>query len=265
MKTTVYSLPSLPRSALYVASFVAAIALAFTLGIAAVNAESNDTTAVKAKSELQISASGQVLLRNAKVTSVSNGTLGTTVSFGSTTLAVAVKTDSGTQFVRSNGRHATSSDVKVGDTINVSGSLDLAASTLTVKARVVKNLSLLASSTVKLNAEIESVSTTTNRLVVRTSSGTTTVAVTGGTLIKLDGATVLLASLSAGQNVQVIGTLNVSTGVVTAEKIIVSTDRDDDDDDDEDDDKKDKNDKGLRGYLKDLFKGNGPLKLKFNN
>ncbi|KKW20010.1 MAG: hypothetical protein UY63_C0003G0023 [Parcubacteria group bacterium GW2011_GWA2_51_10] len=241
---------------------LAGAVIALALGVAVANAASNNVgvnISGQTKTEMHIAPSGQVLVRGAKVTAVASSTITSTVSFGSVNLAFVVKTDGSTHFVNRNERRASASDVSVGDTINFSGALDTSVSSLTVNARVVKNVSLPPTAAVTLRGTVESVSTSTQTMVVRTSSSTTTITISGSTSLRLDGRTAALADLRAGSAVHVVGSLNTATNTVAAERVVIS-----EDDDDRREGMKEEIRGSVRGYLKSLFNGIGPFKFRDN-
>lgn len=241
---------------------VAGIAAAFAFNLLIVSAESN--TFKQAHTELHLTQNGNINVRGAKVAAVSSTSITAILGSGELAMTFVVQTDSSTKFVKRSGASEAAADVKVGDTINFSGTLT-DASPLTVKASMVKDLTLSVSGPVVLHGTVSSVNTAGNSLVVTTVSGTTTVTVSSGTLLRLNGSVITLSDIRASDRIQVMGTMNASTNIVAAEKVIVgSKDKDGDDDKKDKNGKNDKKDGKTRGFLKDLFNGNGSFKLKFN-
>lgn len=92
--------------------------------------------------EVLINQNGKVLVRGAMVTATSTSAINAATSFGSTTLPWIINIASTTKFVPHHRRGVSSvADIAVGDVISFSGALDTSATTLTVKARVVKDWS----------------------------------------------------------------------------------------------------------------------------
>jgi len=133
------------------AIIICAATLAVILGIGIANADTNG----KVKTEMHITDNGQVLVRGAKVTAVASTSYTATVTFSSVTQTFTVKTDGSTQFVNRNDRGGAAANVKAGDTINFSGKLDPTASTLTVNAKVIKDLSVPTTTQIESKLELE--------------------------------------------------------------------------------------------------------------
>src|SRR3989344_7774617 len=98
----------------------------------------------KTNVDIQINANGRMNLSGAKVVSVSGSSLVARLSFGSLNMDWTVETDSNTKLTRQKNGVAVMSDIKVGDVINVNGLVDTTATTPTVKATHIKDLTLSA-------------------------------------------------------------------------------------------------------------------------
>ena len=73
--------------------------------------------------EVHIANNGSVFVRGATVSSITNGDLGISVVWGSTDFSWIVKTTAVTKFINSKGKKQTLADLKIGDIVNVTGSL----------------------------------------------------------------------------------------------------------------------------------------------
>ena len=73
--------------------------------------------------EVHIANNGLLLLRNATVLSNARGTLRVGMTLGSLNFTWIVETDSGTEFLIGTGEKETAGDIKVGDTVTVTGTL----------------------------------------------------------------------------------------------------------------------------------------------
>lgn len=91
--------------------------------------------------EMQVGSNGKVIVRGAKVTALSGSAISAQLAFGSFTTNWTVKTDANTEFIHRFGGKASLADVKVGDTLSFSGTLDTGAAAATVNAKVVKDWS----------------------------------------------------------------------------------------------------------------------------
>jgi hypothetical protein len=89
-----------------------------------------------------IGPDGNVLVRGAKVTSVSGSRVTATTAWDDFTLTWRLDTDSGTDFVADDGSDADLSDIDEGDTLSFSGSVDTDAAAFTVDADTVRDWSL---------------------------------------------------------------------------------------------------------------------------
>ena len=105
------------------------------------NGEDRAPRAIMPHVEIQINNGGHVSVRGATVTAISGNTITATTALGSTTLSWTVLTDSSTKFIASSTN--TIGAIAVGDAISFQGSMHGNATTLTVDAKVVKDLSRL--------------------------------------------------------------------------------------------------------------------------
>ncbi|OGG62685.1 hypothetical protein A3C21_03680 [Candidatus Kaiserbacteria bacterium RIFCSPHIGHO2_02_FULL_59_21] len=182
---------------------------------------------------VRIEDDNDVRVRGATVTATS--TSGFTATSNTPPFTFNVQTDSSTKFeIKGSGRGSIA-DIAVGDTVNFRGvAVSDTTSTVTVKATNVENKTAHPKSPktagqVSIKGTVESVSTTAGTLVIVGRNGTTTVSVSGTTSIKNDeGNTLALANLATGSEVKVSGTLNASTQVFAAAKVVVEDDDDGD-------------------------------------
>src|SRR3990167_4054326 len=96
----------------------------------------NDRRATQ-RVEVAITDSGNILVRGAKVTAVSGGTITATTVAGASTLTWTVTTDSLTSFSTSAGAGSSIGQISVGDTVSFAGALS--GTGLSVKATAVKD------------------------------------------------------------------------------------------------------------------------------
>jgi hypothetical protein len=73
--------------------------------------------------EVNIANNGLVLLRGARVVSVSGGTIQVAVAFGAGNFTWKARTNSDTEFFASDGQKGTLDDIVAGDTVTVTGML----------------------------------------------------------------------------------------------------------------------------------------------
>lgn len=124
-------------------SYVTAATLALSIaGVVAANNHKNPVHALGSTLEIHMYDSGKVLVRGAKVSSVSGSTINATTSFGAYGVAWSVKTTNDTKLISRFKGNISLADVKVGDYISFQGSLDTTAVQPTVNAMLVKDWSV---------------------------------------------------------------------------------------------------------------------------
>ncbi len=103
-----------------------------------------DASTLIAAPVVQIGGNGSALVRGAKVTNISDGTLTAQTAWGDSVLTWTVATGSDTDYVRVDGEDADRTDIGLNDAISFSGSLDQSTGALRVSAEVVRDWSLAA-------------------------------------------------------------------------------------------------------------------------
>jgi len=175
-----------------------------------------DTTAT---AQMSIAPSGQVIVRDAKVVSISGTTITVRSSWGAFGIVWTVETTGSTRFVP--GAIASADALKaieVGDLIGFSGELDTAAGKATVRATVVRDAALQQDATTSVGTVL-SINTSNRTFTLSEKDATTTVAMASGTLMTRDGNAATLSDLKVDDNVKVIGSLNTVTRTLTADRI----------------------------------------------
>ena len=216
-----------------IASVAVASALAFLPVIASANEgksnKNEDRLAATQRVEVAINASGNVLVRGAKVTGISGTTLTVTTTAGASTLSWAVTTDGSTAFITSAGSGSSLAQISVGDTVSFAGVLT--GTGLNVKATAVKDWTLGASQR-SISGIVASINGTNTSLTLGNGNGKdndndkddktrATIQLTGSTLIVLNGATTTFASIQTGDKVKATGTMNADNTVLTATSVTV--------------------------------------------
>ncbi|MBV9349237.1 MAG: hypothetical protein JO026_00635, partial [Patescibacteria group bacterium] len=158
-----------------------------------------------------MSDSGAVAVHGAKVTAVSGSTITAQTAFGATVLSWTVDTNNSTSFAPKGNASNTLSNVKAGDYISFSGTLDSAAANLTVTANTIRDYSLLPvsgdlSGNAMLSGTVNSVNTSGNTFVLSTKDhGMVTVSVATSTALLNGDGSFLLGNLALGNSVMVKG------------------------------------------------------------
>jgi hypothetical protein len=175
--------------------------------------------------EIQINDNGRVLVRGAKVTSVSGSIINTSTAFGSTSVAWTIRTDSSTNFINKGGKNIGLGDIGVGDILSFNGTLDPTASSLTVNAKQVKNWS---KNTVSLEKHVFSGTLQTAPSATLPTSFTFTVGSTDYTVNVPVGISILgknwltlpIGSYVVGDKVNVYGVIQSSTTPVIDASVV---------------------------------------------
>lgn len=211
-----------------ITSVAVASALAFLPIIASANEGNKDNKgenrlAATQRVEVAINASGNVLVRGAKVTGISGSVITVTTTAGASTLSWAVTTDNSTAFVTSSGGGSSLGQISVGDTVSFAGTLT--GTGLSVKASAVKDWTLGANER-SIAGTVQSVNSAATSLVLSNgkddNSNNTTIQFTGSTLIVLNGATATFASIQTGDKVKATGVMNADGTVLTAASVTVT-------------------------------------------
>ncbi len=174
--------------------------------------------------EVHISDNGAVLVRGAKVTSVTSSSLAATTAWGPVSLNWTVIVDANTRFGKKDRGVSSLAGISVGDVVSFSGSLDSSASSLTVRADAIKDWS--AQSVPKKHSTFDgtvlSANASSSTFVLGTEEqGNITVAVTSSTTIMKENSVGTFADITAGLKVTVKGMWNASTNQLEADSVKV--------------------------------------------
>lgn len=217
-----------------IASVAVVSALALLPVIASANNGGNkdmNRSIANQRVEIAVNASGNVLVRGAKVTGISGSTLTVTTTAGASTLSWAVTTDGSTAFITSSGAGSSLAQIAVGDTVSFAGALT--GSGLSVKASVVKDWTLGANER-SISGTVQSVNAAGTSLVLGNGNGKdndndndnddkvkATIQFNAGTVVVLNGATTTFAAIQAGDKVKATGLMNADGTVLTATSVTV--------------------------------------------
>lgn len=192
-----------------------------------------------------MNAEGKVLVKQAKVTSVSGATINASVTLGSGTLSWTVNTDSATKFYNRTGSAGAIGDIAVGDTITFGG--NLSGNGLTVQAIAVKDLTGVVTNA-SVGGKVESVNTSALSLVLdksRSDNGNDrkiTVQTNAATTISLNGSALPFASILAGDKIKAVGTLSADSLTLSATSLVITRPSVSDD-------------RNFKGFINSWFKG----------
>lgn len=208
-----------------------AAVISFTV---AVNAEGNgkergikkhESSLLGSKLEVHIGDDGRILVRGAKVTSVSGTTLNASVSWGSYSMNWIILTSPATKFQSRPERNNSLAGIQAGDVISFKGTLDSNSSTPSVNASMIKNWSVYKVKKEFLEKRIfegtlKSISGATlpAALVVSVEGQDFTVIVPANiSILGRNWLTTSIANFKAGDNIKVYGSARVdNTSIIDA-------------------------------------------------
>jgi hypothetical protein len=168
------------------------------IAVLSVGGTAHAETASGPSREVNIANNGFVLVRNATIASISGTIITAEIAWGSSTLSWEVRTDKGTQFVRSDGEIGALSELKEGDTISITGDLDPSLSEPTIIAETVRRSERKAAHPV-VALGVEDTAAGTGAVAPGKSSNT--VSIVGGVIglcLILGGGFIVLRSQKAG-------------------------------------------------------------------
>lgn len=170
--------------------------------------------------EVHINDNGKVLVRGAKVSSVSASSIMATTSWGTASVPWTVNISSNTEMNRRFGGKLQMSEISVGDFISFQGDLVQGSSGFVVNAKVVKNWSVQ-----KVKADsfgsVSSINSTAQSfvLVAGGDRGTITVNVVSSTSIMKGDSKAVFADIKVGDKIRVNGLYNSLTKILEADKV----------------------------------------------
>lgn len=196
---------------------VMALVLALTWGANSAHAQEGERD-----SGLSIAPSGQIIAKGARVIAVTGNVLTVETTWGAAKISWTLQTTGSTKFTPDLGSTATVNSMKPGQTISFSGTISPGSAKPTVLAASLKNDDLIREA-VSVLGRVESVDTEGGTFVVRTQDGETTVRVGGGTLMSKDGGYMNIRDIEVGDSSRATGTLDTTSGVLSAARITLKT------------------------------------------
>lgn len=214
-------------------------------GVASADSGSDSKSRIEAPS-VSMGSTGKVLVKQAKVTSVSGAVINASITLGTGTLSWVVNTDSATKFYNRTGASGVIGDIVVGDSITFGG--NLTGNGLSVQALAVKDLSGVVTNAT-IGGKVESVNTSAISLVLdksRDDNGNdrkVTVQTSASTTILMNGSALPFASILAGDKVKATGTLSADGLTITATSLTITRPTV-------------SSDKNFKGFINSWFKDN---------
>lgn len=173
-------------------------------------------------SDVHINSNGVFTAKNITVMQLAGSTLFTRATWGTTFLRMTILTNAVTAFSKNHGELSTLSEIKVGDTLDVEGSLVVSADTISVNSTKIRDHAL-DTETKSLVGYVSSVNAASSTFsLVNASFGTTAVRVSADTVIKKGSKTIGLGDIVKNDKVlSANGTYDYSSGILNAEQITV--------------------------------------------
>jgi len=176
--------------------------------------------------EVSMGGNGKVAVSNAKVLSVSGSTITARVSFGAYNMDWTVITDSNTKFAREKGNANALSDIKIGDTINFVGPINTTATSPTITATLVRDVSLKSQVQHLFEGTIVSLSASTTPATALIKIGGTNYTVnipSGISVLNKNWQVVSIGSYQVGNTVRLYGSAEASSTSVINATVIRNT------------------------------------------
>ncbi|MCR4281128.1 MAG: DUF5666 domain-containing protein [Candidatus Kaiserbacteria bacterium] len=221
---------------------------------------SADTLNANASNGVVINGSGIVHVVGANVTAVSSGVVNAVTTLGTSVINWIVNISASTKIAANGSAHASTTDISVGDKVSFTGTLSGLGSSVTVAASNVRSMITFP----KLNGisgKITSVNTASSSFSLKAGDRIVTVHTTASTTILIDGATSTIASLQTGDKVKVTGTVNARGTIITASKITVKSERENDGSN-KGEDRKEKKENSKKGDDNRVSDNKGSLNFK---
>lgn len=176
---------------------------------------------VKASQEasFRVNSDGIVQVIGAEITSVSGNVINAVTRLKNNVVTWAFTTNASTTIV-GGSKSSTTSDLRVGDKLNVTGSLTSLGSTIGVSAGKILDVTLLSSLRAKTGT-VQSINTTNGTFTLKADDKVFVVQTNASTTFKLSKATTTqtLSNMVVGQKVTVLGTLSSDGSTITASQV----------------------------------------------
>lgn len=204
--------------------------------------------AYAATSAVHVGSNGNIWLSGLQVTSVTGSTITGSLMFPNGTTPVVVTTNASTTIKSDPTGVSNIASLKIGDMLNLSGTLTSINTSINLTAQKIKNTTTLGMWRTK-SGTVQTVNTASGSFTLITSEKkqspkTITVQTNGNTAFHLNNkaTSTFNGVVTANTKVHVYGTLNTDGTVLTATKVVVKNT-------DDNDDKKDKKEKSFRAHF----------------
>lgn len=208
----------------FIKSFPGSLMLSFAVLLVPMTSYAVDLPSV------QINNSGKINVSSAEVTSVSGDTITGIIKLKNATTSATIKTNASTTVQMKGDKQASSnvyssSSVKVGDIINISGIFTGFTTSLNLTADKIRNLTALFVSVRLKSGKVESVNVASSSFVIKTKDNKLVTVVTNATTtfqLSNKATTTLASGIVVNGKVDVKGVLSADGSVMTASVVTIS-------------------------------------------
>ncbi len=165
---------------------------------------------------ISIAGNGQTVVHGARVIEVTDSEIIARSTWGASTIQWKISVSGSTRFSPATEKHPLKEFIHIGETVGFSGQLNTFAEKTTVDAYMLRNESVVQAATI-LDGTL--LSSTASEFMVQTESGTSTIALSQGTIITQDGNRVAAADLLPGETIKAFGTFNNRTRILEADRV----------------------------------------------
>jgi hypothetical protein len=178
-----------------------------------------------AGSEINVNKNGDITIIGAKVMQLAGKTLFARLYWGDTFLRILIKTNDSTKFLRATSEVTGLSEIKEGDMLDVTGTLESGSSSLNIIPTVVKNSSVQKQQAT-YSGTVESVDNNKNQFVLTTQTGSKITVSVGTTTQVIKGSRTLdIFHIKIGDYIsKTVGDYNLANRTLSANKVLVYID-----------------------------------------
>lgn len=187
----------------------AAVGVLYLMSAIAANA---DTVA-----GVSITAAGKTVVRGARVTKVTHTEIFAVSEWGTARIQWKIDTNGSTRYMPDSEDRTLPQLVRVGERIGFTGTMDQNSGVPIIHASMIRNETVVQSSTVLSGSVIERDS---SGILMLTDTGTSTIRIGTGTIMTKDGNKMHAEDVTPGETIKAFGTFNARIRVLDADRIV---------------------------------------------
>jgi hypothetical protein len=178
-----------------------------------------------ANSEVHITTDGKASVSGVKIMQLAGSTFFTRLYWGNAYVRMLVKTNTKTKFLRGTGEATTISEIKVGDSLEMTGELESGTDTLVLVANTIKNSSVQKQQSV-FTGKVVSVDLSSGSFILNTTkTGVVTVVTNSSTSFVKGNRTLDLAHIQVGDTItKTSGDYDLNTKTLVATSVLTYVD-----------------------------------------